>query len=245
MKLSPNEAVCTRRLELRDRVALRTAAVPSTVHCRCRRWCRRWRSCRPHGSVGLVGRQQSCVNGLHAGRASKGTHEPVVNTVFVISMHTRQETQTIAHHELQHADHTPAKQCIPITLKLIKPGKVPSYCFSRLLCLSIFTSWYSKHHVFVPFKDGEVYESFIEQLGMILIQANRKGCGVVIFPPKAHLQVSAHNGRQKSPVYIGWPANLFFSCNTLIIMHFDNWACLRWQSCEGATYSFALLFVPS
>ena len=93
---SSYESFFTNCLQFWDRIALGSIAMLPSVGmalaCCCRGRCRRWRSCRPHGSVGLISRKKSCINRLHTGRTCEGTHQPVINTVFVISVHTRQET---------------------------------------------------------------------------------------------------------------------------------------------------------
>ena len=60
-------------------------------------------------SVGLVGGEQGSIHGLHAGGAGEGPHQPVVYTVHVVDVHTGQEPDGVAVHEVQHADHTPAE----------------------------------------------------------------------------------------------------------------------------------------
>lgn len=56
-------------------------------------------------SVGLIGGEQGSIHRLHAGRAGEGPHEPVVYTVHVVDVHTRQEPDGVAVYEVQHADH--------------------------------------------------------------------------------------------------------------------------------------------
>lgn len=57
-------------------------------------------------SVGLIGGEQGSIHRLHAGRAGEGPHEPVIYTVHVVDVHTRQEPDGVAVYEVQHADHT-------------------------------------------------------------------------------------------------------------------------------------------
>lgn len=65
-----------------------------------------WEELRGGGcSVGLVGGEQGSIHRLHAGGAGEGPHEPVVYTVHVVDVHTRQEPDGVAVYEVQHADH--------------------------------------------------------------------------------------------------------------------------------------------
>lgn len=57
-------------------------------------------------SVGLVGREQGSIHRLHAGGAGEGSHQPVVYTVHVVDVHTRQESDGVPIYKVQHTDHT-------------------------------------------------------------------------------------------------------------------------------------------
>ena len=57
--------------------------------------------------VHVEGGAQSNVHPLHAGGAGEGSHEPLVCTLHVIVVHTREEPDRIPHAELHHAYGTP------------------------------------------------------------------------------------------------------------------------------------------
>jgi len=62
-------------------------------------------------SVGFViGGEQGGVHGLHAGGAGEGSHQPVVYTVHVVDVHTRQESDGVPINKIQHADHASKKK---------------------------------------------------------------------------------------------------------------------------------------
>ena len=54
--------------------------------------------------------QQSCVHGFHAGWASKAPHQPIIDAVGVVCMHTWQVPDPISNHKLNHANDTPIKE---------------------------------------------------------------------------------------------------------------------------------------
>lgn len=56
--------------------------------------------------VGLVTCKQGCIHWLHAWWTCEASHEPVINTYHVISVHARQVTYCITNHEFDHTDHT-------------------------------------------------------------------------------------------------------------------------------------------
>lgn len=60
-------------------------------------------------SVGLIGGEQGSIHRLHAGGAGEGSHQPVVYTVHVVDVHTRQEPDGVPVYKVQHTDHTPER----------------------------------------------------------------------------------------------------------------------------------------
>ena len=60
--------------------------------------------------MGLIGDEKGGVDGLHAGGAGEGPHEPVVDAVRVVGMHAGQVADPIPDHKLDHAYHTPGKE---------------------------------------------------------------------------------------------------------------------------------------
>lgn len=57
-------------------------------------------------STRLVSCEKRCIDGLHAGRAGEGPHEPVVDAILVVDVHTGQEAHHVPYGKLHHADHT-------------------------------------------------------------------------------------------------------------------------------------------
>ena len=55
----------------------------------------------------FVSDKKSCVNGFHTGWASETSHQPVINAISVISMHTGKVANTIPNDEFNHANDTP------------------------------------------------------------------------------------------------------------------------------------------
>lgn len=65
-----------------------------------------------HGCVGLrlVGGQEGRLDRLHTRGARERTHEPVVDTVFVVAVQAGQVAEPFTHAEIVHAYHTPGKE---------------------------------------------------------------------------------------------------------------------------------------
>lgn len=59
--------------------------------------------------VGLVRRQQSCIDGLQATGTRQAAHQPVVDASHMVGVHARQTTHRIAGSEFQHTDDTFAR----------------------------------------------------------------------------------------------------------------------------------------
>lgn len=56
--------------------------------------------------MSLIGDEEGCVDGLHAGGAGEAPHQPVVDAVGVICVHARKVSDRVADREFDHADHT-------------------------------------------------------------------------------------------------------------------------------------------
>ena len=55
----------------------------------------------------FIGDKKSCVNGFHAGWTGETSHQPVINAICVISMHTGQVANAIPNDEFNHANDAP------------------------------------------------------------------------------------------------------------------------------------------
>lgn len=60
--------------------------------------------------VGLVGAEESRINWLHTGRAREGAHQPIVDALCVVDVHTGQKTDRVIDAEFNHADDTSGKE---------------------------------------------------------------------------------------------------------------------------------------
>ena len=65
----------------------------------------------------FIGDKKSCVNGFHAGWTGETSHQPVINAICVISMHTGQVANAIPNDEFNHANDAPNEK---ISMKLEK-----------------------------------------------------------------------------------------------------------------------------
>lgn len=137
-----------------------------------------WGSSQLARSVGFVSRQKSRFYGLHARRAREAPHQPVVDALDVVSVHTRQVTNRIADHKLHHAYDTPERFHMKLSFNwysfLVKfwqpvvklsthsrfflhPSYVPvGKCWMRPIRLAIFTcsSSVSCEAALITFGDG-------------------------------------------------------------------------------------------
>lgn len=60
----------------------------------------------PASSVRFIGRKQSSVHRLHAGRTGEGPHQPVIYTVQVVYVHAWQKPDGVPVNKVHHTDNT-------------------------------------------------------------------------------------------------------------------------------------------